>query len=79
MTKKSLEQLQAISHEQQRQEDEAAHFIPLKDSTVLTQPLVKDLIRKITVYPDQRIFIEWNFSDEIKALLTPVSQNAITV
>lgn len=79
LTKKSLEQLQAISHEQQRQEDEAAHFIPLKDSTVLTQPLVKDLIRKITVYPDQRIFIEWNFSDEIKALLTPVSQNAITV
>ncbi len=43
-------------------------FTRHKEIEELTQELVRELIKKITVYQDGRIKIEWNFYNEIEAI-----------
>ena len=39
------------------------------ETSELTPELTKELIKKITVYPDKVINIEWNYIDEIDRII----------
>ncbi len=45
---------------------ELKNVTKFKDVTELTPELAKELIKKITVYPDGELIIEWNFKDELQ-------------
>ena len=40
----------------------------------LTPELAKELIKRITIYPDGKIHIEWNFSDGLSSLMDVQSE-----
>ena len=45
---------------------ELKNVTKFKDVTELPPELAKELIKKITVYPDGELIIEWNFKDELQ-------------
>ena len=63
--KESEERLGAL-HQQVK---EASGMLQYQEITELTPELVKELIRRILVFPDGSIKIEWNFRDEVAKLI----------
>ena len=45
----------------------AEKVVPYRELTKLTPELAEKLIKRIVIYPDESIRIEWNFSDELCA------------
>lgn len=47
----------------------AERIAPYQGLTKLTPGLARELIKRIVIRPDERIRIEWNFSDELSGLV----------
>lgn len=47
----------------------AERIVPYQGLTKLTPGLARELIKRIVIRPDERIRIEWNFSDELSGLV----------
>lgn len=47
----------------------AEKITPYQGLTKLTPGLARELIKRIVIRPDERICIEWNFSDELSGLV----------
>ena len=47
----------------------AERIAPYQGLTKLTPELARELIKRIVIRPDERIRIEWNFSDELSGLV----------
>lgn len=48
---------------------EVKRFLDFKDAMQLTPALLKAVVKRITVYPDSAVRIEWNFRDELAGKL----------
>lgn len=73
LSEKKLEQMQAQARQQAHSIANSKRIVDYQDIERLTPELVKELIQHITVYPDGKIKIVWNFSDEISSLLEQAS------
>lgn len=69
LSEKKLEQLAAQMRQQAYRIANSKRFVDYQEIEKLTPELVKELIQKIIIFPDGRIKIVWNFSDEISALM----------
>lgn len=81
MVEQKLSELEVQMGAMQKQISEVSQFTKFQDVTELTPKLAKELIKRILVYPNEKMRIEWNFSDEIVKLAevesSPASKIAI--
>ncbi len=64
----SLEKASSDLRMQQQSSSISKNFTHYKEFKELTQELVRELIKKIIIYNDGRIKIEWNFYNEIESI-----------
>lgn len=69
ITDQKLSQLEAQLSASQNQISAASHFAKFQDITELTPELTRELIKRVLIYPDEKIRIEWNFCDEVSKLV----------
>ena len=69
VTENQLAQLQERLRASTNQLVESERVAAYQEVAELTPELVKSLIRQITVHPDGRIAISWNFRDELAGLV----------
>lgn len=49
------------------------HFKPYTDVQALNHEIVRDVLKKVLIYPGQRVEIVWNYMDDYKSLVLELS------
>lgn len=65
------QKIQELSHQEKKsqKQTESAKILAFQEITELTPGLTKELIKRIIVFPDDTVKIEWNFDDEVSKLV----------